>query len=585
MATADELLSASGEGYIIIGNDRYITVPSNLKRLAVQFDHNIETVTFKCPRYWDDHDMSKMAVYVNYMRSDGYPDRYPVDNLRVEGDIMHFDWTISRNVSEVVGTISFLVCVMKTDSEGNEERHWNSELCSECYVSQGMETEEHPALEYPDEVTQLLLRMSTVEQINVQAEEMRTLYENTAAAAEATEEAKNLALDASGYIKNSYAPAIKGDVSGETIRVDDVSPIEHDVKCRIHGKNLFDGNLQTGYIADTSLRLTEVASSVYRTMVVHLKRGTYTLSSSVKLLILRIVNNGRYYNAGPIGTTYTFDVENDGVFAISFRAEPTADWREYTLLQLESGPVATGYEPWVDPREISVLACGKNIIDPEMMDTTLTNNGVTVTRNGDVLTFSGTATSDIVLFNTKFCYYGGIGNDYTLSYNYVGGGISGTATLCVGDSDDPDAARNSWANIQLKTNVCGSYTAPAIKNYIKDLWFYCTAGTAFTSFKIQVQLERGSESTGFEEFRGDVYTPEVDGTIDVVSASPTTTLIPSKAGVTIEAEYNRDTTKMFESYVLTDKAKAEIAGMVENDMIEVLASLNEYATSLIGGGA
>ena len=51
--------NAGEEPHIVIGNDRFITVPESLKRIAVQYDHNVETVTFDCPRYWDDLDMRR----------------------------------------------------------------------------------------------------------------------------------------------------------------------------------------------------------------------------------------------------------------------------------------------------------------------------------------------------------------------------------------------------------------------------------------------------------------------------------------------------------------------------------------------
>ena len=44
------------EEYIVIDKDRNITVPKSLQRVAVQFDHNAETLTFNCPRYWDNND-------------------------------------------------------------------------------------------------------------------------------------------------------------------------------------------------------------------------------------------------------------------------------------------------------------------------------------------------------------------------------------------------------------------------------------------------------------------------------------------------------------------------------------------------
>ena len=38
------------EPHIIIDKKRKVSVPDELKRIAVQHDHNIETVTFDCPR-------------------------------------------------------------------------------------------------------------------------------------------------------------------------------------------------------------------------------------------------------------------------------------------------------------------------------------------------------------------------------------------------------------------------------------------------------------------------------------------------------------------------------------------------------
>lgn len=136
------LANVSDEPHIVIDNDRHITVPDELKRLAVQYDHNIETVTFDCPRYWDDHDMSKMSIYINYLRVDEETGVFQAENVTVDtGDssIMHFDWTISRNATEATGKLVFLVCVKCADEEGNEKNHWNSELCKDCYVSEGLE--------------------------------------------------------------------------------------------------------------------------------------------------------------------------------------------------------------------------------------------------------------------------------------------------------------------------------------------------------------------------------------------------------------------------------------------------------------
>lgn len=169
------LADSSTEPHIVIGDDRFVTVPSELKRLAVQYDHDIETVTFDCPRYWDDHDMSEMRIYINYLRSDAEAGCYKAQNIAVDSsdeNIMHFDWTISRNVTETFGKIVFLVCVKKTDDNGNEKNHWNSELCKDCYVSEGLEYDIEPVKElYPDlienwyqEVLGVINEVNTVKQ-------------------------------------------------------------------------------------------------------------------------------------------------------------------------------------------------------------------------------------------------------------------------------------------------------------------------------------------------------------------------------------------------------------------------------------
>lgn len=134
---------ASTEPHIVIGRDRFITVPDELKRIAVQYDHNIETVTFDCPRYWDEHDMSELEVYINYRRSDNKAGTYKTTAVTVDSSddsIIHFDWTISKNVTWASGQITFNVCIKQMDESGTTElRHWNSELCKDCHISEGFE--------------------------------------------------------------------------------------------------------------------------------------------------------------------------------------------------------------------------------------------------------------------------------------------------------------------------------------------------------------------------------------------------------------------------------------------------------------
>ena len=158
------------EPHFAINDNRIISVPSELRTIAVQYDHNIETVTFDCPRYWDGHDMSKMIVYINYERADGETGAYLAENVRVDDEddsIMHFEWTISRNVTSASGSVTFLVCIKSVNKSGNEQEHWNSERCSDISVAPGLETGEPIEEEYPDILTQLTKKIEDVSKSNV----------------------------------------------------------------------------------------------------------------------------------------------------------------------------------------------------------------------------------------------------------------------------------------------------------------------------------------------------------------------------------------------------------------------------------
>ena len=154
--------------HIVVGSDRYITVPESLQKIGVQFDHNAETVTFDCPRYWDGHDLSKMKIYINYMRPNDSFGAHLCSDAEIDSvddTIMHFNWTISGHVTEFAGPLSFLICICDVDQNGDSTTHWNSELNTQLYISSGMKCRDAILGRYPDIITQLLNRMDSVEAV------------------------------------------------------------------------------------------------------------------------------------------------------------------------------------------------------------------------------------------------------------------------------------------------------------------------------------------------------------------------------------------------------------------------------------
>lgn len=177
MSQAEDLLNSLTEGgvatytspdpatepHIVVNADRTVTVPEALKHIAVQYDHNIETVIFDCPRYWDGHDLSKMRMSVVYQRPDGHREPHPVENLRIDDtntNLIHFDWTISGNVTLVKGIISFTVCAKLSDIEGVREREWHTRLNQDLVVDEGMDCSGYEIAEQnPDIIEAILVQL------------------------------------------------------------------------------------------------------------------------------------------------------------------------------------------------------------------------------------------------------------------------------------------------------------------------------------------------------------------------------------------------------------------------------------------
>lgn len=159
------IAGSEDEEHITIDENRIVNVPTSLRRIAVQYDHNVETVTFDCPRYWDERDLSVMYVYINYSLPSGQKGRCLTKNLRVDEtdkNIIHFDWVITNDFTNESGEILFLVCAVQTDSEGNEEIHWNTEINDQLTVSKGIECVEIIPEEYPDIINDIFTRLDTV---------------------------------------------------------------------------------------------------------------------------------------------------------------------------------------------------------------------------------------------------------------------------------------------------------------------------------------------------------------------------------------------------------------------------------------
>ena len=197
MSLAEELLNSltddeiaeyaadrNAEPHIVVNPDKTVAVPAELKNIAVQFDHNVKTVTFDCPRFWDGRDLMDMAICINYKTPNNALGQASVKNVivdSVDSTLIHFDWVITKNVTLNNGTLSFLICGVKTDDSGIEVEHWNSELNREMSISEGLECTPSILEGYPDVIADILIRLRWIEEGNVAAKQRQlivTLDEN-----------------------------------------------------------------------------------------------------------------------------------------------------------------------------------------------------------------------------------------------------------------------------------------------------------------------------------------------------------------------------------------------------------------------
>ena len=139
----DDTTSAVVEEPIVVDENRNIIVPNKLKTIAVVGDKNVETVTFKCIRFWDgEHDLSNFAIYINYILPNNQIGTFiPQIKDRYE-DYFTFDWVIGTEITKYNGKISFLILARKVDEDDVLQYQWSSLINGDFTVAQGIDVGE-----------------------------------------------------------------------------------------------------------------------------------------------------------------------------------------------------------------------------------------------------------------------------------------------------------------------------------------------------------------------------------------------------------------------------------------------------------
>lgn len=134
------------ESYAVLesANSRRIILPKLMETAGVEADENVRVLKFRFPKTVDGADLTQMQVRINYINSRGEKGQYIVTDLKPythDETYVTFSWSFSRLVTKYKGITKFVVCAVKTDSDGTVRVKWNTSL-SQIRVLEGLEVTE-----------------------------------------------------------------------------------------------------------------------------------------------------------------------------------------------------------------------------------------------------------------------------------------------------------------------------------------------------------------------------------------------------------------------------------------------------------
>lgn len=584
MATAEELLRVATDPILTIDvMSRKITIPKTISLLGVESDESVQKLKFSMPRHYNNIDLSEYDIRINYENANKEGDVSPAADVTVTSDTITFTWIVGRFAVMYEGEVTFVVCLRKIDGDGEIVNEFNTTRTT-LPVAKGLETDESAVTDAnPDVIT--AIAVETLEQAKENGDFTPVKGVDYYTEEERDEFADLIIRDHNG----AFANALKGTVSGEVIRVDDVSPIEHTVNAKVRSKNLWP-SIKSGSQATlagvTLTRNTDGSISL---------NGTATTSTNFKVGEMYLPD-GRYYlcdfavgefpdNTFARCQIYSYDtleslsVHNyrESNFVAGTDTVLSAGMYEcriciaegvvynatlYPTLFAEKYGQPAEYVEYVDPSGVNVTACGKNLLAYPDKTNNITNTdgmNLNASMSNGLMKLSGTFNGgtpkakviypDLVLRNTN--YYTNAVILENLSVKLA----PGTYIFSANDAMSTGVASVSGSYIligELNGSVSAgkatAYKTGDVITVTNDECYamfvlYVYSDSALTNFTYTAspQLEVGDAVTEFMPYiAGENAVPAADGSVDIPSVGPTMTLLTNTAGVTIEAEYSKD---------------------------------------------
>lgn len=194
MPSVDELLNAAqitqatltetNDVIEIDADTRTMIIPDTERIFGVMSDEKCERKYFRCKRFVGNGiDLSKLDLRVIYQNASGLEsgkDKYIVTDLETDGeDYVTFSWELSRKVTAYKGIISFIVCAIKTVTDGTITNEWNTTLANGVVLDglevSGTQEQEKEAHDYYKQLEAELLRVANEQKAEIEANGKKTL--------------------------------------------------------------------------------------------------------------------------------------------------------------------------------------------------------------------------------------------------------------------------------------------------------------------------------------------------------------------------------------------------------------------------
>lgn len=389
--------------------------------------------------------------------------------------------------------------------------------------------------------------------------------------------------------------ALKGTKSGSVISVNDVSPIEHDIKVTLSNEptvNRFDiygvgGDSVDPNHADRTIdvntsdtvnlgKLTDICTGVKGGDTIKISFESDNINSVLSLALLKSDNS--YTSICRVYSLTGSSAMGEDSYVICTLPEDISN----IYVQHEGGEatlsdIFIGLESVLeDFSGVTVSRYGKNLFNPNLTEGTLESGGgntsvrsdfefdkyyVGFARNNYYYPYqvnSYNYDGDTFTFNLKAIYYGiGIPIKVKPNTKYIARAeLSEECFLMAG------FYTSEGEYINAITNSTNAFTTPANCGIV--MLFLTSNNTNKVCTASNIQLEIGTTATDYEPYKEpQTATANADGTVEgLTSVSPNMTLVSDTERVVINLEYNIDT-KMYIDNELA-KIKAELSATIVN---------------------